>query len=698
MKIAFTHNLKLSDAEEDAEFDTPETVEAIRAGLTSLGHEVELVEVSGAPSRAIARLESLAPDLVFNTAEGRYGRYREAFWPGIFEQLGLPFTGSDAYVCTLTLDKQLTKNFLSHFKVPTPDAVFVTELDDIRGHNLRFPVILKPNFEGSSKGITQDSIVEEEAALEIRLRDLLLKYPSGILVEEFIAGRDVTVPFLELGVNRKRGILTPAEYVIAEEFDKNRKYQIYDYSLKNQFSHFVDVRVPAELETATREKLLYYANIVFQELRIRDLGRADFRITPTGEIFFIEVNALPSLEPGAGIYLSARESGFAKNEDVLAAVVKSAERRHRIKPKSRRFVRRPENHLRVGFTYNEKRILPQTDPRTDMEAEFDAAETLDAIRGALTSLGHEVVNLEATPDLVTKLAAADIDIVFNIAEGLKGRNREAQIPAMLEFLDIPYTGSDPATLAVTLDKTLAKRVVRQAGVPTANFCALVTGREKIPPLMRYPLFVKPSQEGSSKGVFGHSVVHSEAELRALAQQLIERYRQPVLVEEYLSGREFTIALLGERRLRVLPPMEIVFTKPGVQYPVYSYETKLDVNEQIRYEAPAQVDERLRNELEQVARGAFQALGCRDLARIDLRLDRDGRVNFIECNPLPGLTPGWSDLCLIAEASGMSYRDLIGEIMTPAVRRLREKRRSRTLALALAPPEKPEVDLLIASAE
>src|SRR5690606_17812117 len=148
--------------------------------------------------------------------------------------------------------------------IPTPGAVFVADMNDIKRHKLRFPVILKPNFEGSSKGITQDSIAEDDATLEARLRELLPKYPSGILVEEFIVGRDVTVPFLEVVPRLKRGVLTPAEYVIAEEFEKNRKYQTSDYSLKSEFSHFVNVRVPAELETPTREKLLQYAKVVFQ--------------------------------------------------------------------------------------------------------------------------------------------------------------------------------------------------------------------------------------------------------------------------------------------------------------------------------------------------------------------------------------------------------------------------------------------------
>ncbi|HTL12522.1 MAG TPA: D-alanine--D-alanine ligase, partial [Bdellovibrionota bacterium] len=156
LRVAFTHNLKQSQAEAEAEFDTPETVEAIRACLTELGHTVDLVEVSGPPAMAIARLEALNPDLVFNTAEGRLGRYREAFYPGIFENLGLPFTGSDPYVCTVTLDKNLTKTLLAPHGIRGARGVFVTRPEEAAKLDLRFPVILKPNFEGSSKGITQE--------------------------------------------------------------------------------------------------------------------------------------------------------------------------------------------------------------------------------------------------------------------------------------------------------------------------------------------------------------------------------------------------------------------------------------------------------------------------------------------------------------------------------------------------------------
>ncbi|MFN0062571.1 MAG: ATP-grasp domain-containing protein, partial [Myxococcaceae bacterium] len=192
----------------------------------------------------------------------------------------------------------------------------------------------------------------------------------------------------------------------------------------------------------------------------------------------------------------------------------------------------------------------------------------------------------------------------------------------------------------------------------------------------FPVIVKPVAEGSSKGVLSKSVCNSEPELREVVRELVEKYQQPALIEGYISGREFTVGLLGERRPKVLPPMEIVFTDTEEKQPVYSFQYKLDWNERIRYDVPAKLEESKLEVLKSEARAAFMALGCRDVARIDFRMDDKGRVYFIECNPLPGLTPGWSDLVLIAQGAGMDYRSLIGEIMVGAIRRYKEREQRR----------------------
>jgi D-alanine-D-alanine ligase len=670
MRIAFTHNMKITQNEDEAEFDTAETIQALTAALENLGYKTYPLEVSGPVSKVIAQLEALEPDLIFNTAEGKLGRYREAFYPGVFEQLGIPFTGSDAYVCTLSLDKNLTKQTLEGHGILLPQSILVRSLQEFRPGPLRFPLILKPNFEGSSKGITQESVVGTAAEAEALLKKLLPRFKDGILVEEYIEGRDVTVPILEAHANEFGGVLEPAEYVFDLDpvMQAQRKFQIYDYELKNHRSELVSVRVPAEIAAPLAQDLRQDCQKIFKILGLRDLARMDFRLTPDGKLYFIEVNALPSLEPGASLYTAAERAGLKSVESVLDLVIHSAVKRHGIK-NTKVPVRKNRRSLRVGFTFNQKRVNPE---ENDVEAEFDSPTTLNAIRTSIQKLGHEVVDFEATSDIVSRISVADIDVVFNIAEGFRGRNRESQIPATLELLDIPYTGSDPATLALALDKGLAKKVVMAANVPTARSQTLMTGKEKISGL-EYPLILKPVAEGSSKGVLNSSVVENEEELRNVARELILRYRQPVLVEEFLPGREFTVGLLGEYRPRVLEPMEIVFTK-AEKNPVYSFQDKQDFNDRIRYDVPAKIEPDLRKKLERFAIAAFKALGCRDVARIDFRCDRNGVPHFIECNPLPGLTPGWSDLCMIAAASGLNYDSLIAEILAPAIRRWKEKKK------------------------
>jgi D-alanine-D-alanine ligase len=674
LRIALTYNLRLSDAEEEAEFDTVETVNALAGAIERLGHRLERVEVSGPASRIVARLEAYSPDLIFNTAEGRRGRFREAFYPALFDELGFPYTGSDAYALAVTLDKQLTKLMLREHGVVTPVWQYVEHPEELKPQALRFPVIVKPNFEGSSKGITQDSVAETLEELEEKLARALERYPAGILVEEYIAGRDITVPYLAAVQNDFGGVLSPVEYVVDAKLGGSRKYAIYDYALKTSNTKAVKVVAPAKLSPAMSEQLRETARKIFRVCDCHDLGRLDFRVSEAGVPHFLEINALPSLEPGAGIYVAAELEGLHLDR-VIDSIIESAAKRNGIKDSPRRQGKptRKSGPLRVGFAYNVKRIKPTADAQEDSEAEYDAPSTLQAIREAIASYGHEVIDLEANQELPTVLAVTPIDVVFNIAEGFKGRNRESQVPALLELLDIPYTGSDPATLSIALDKALAKRIVRQHGINTPNFQLMVTGKERLSrEFTRFPLLAKPVAEGSSKGVVSSSVCHTEVELREVVRDIAGKYQQPVLVEEYISGREFTVGLLGERRPKVLPPMEIVFLDETEKTPVYSFQHKLEWNDRIRYDVPAKVEPNILEKLRTSGRAAFMALGCRDVARIDFRMDEKGRIYFIECNPLPGLTPGWSDLVLIAQGAGLDYRTLIGEILSGAIRRYKER--------------------------
>jgi D-alanine-D-alanine ligase len=672
MRIAFTHNVQLGGSEDEAEFDTPETVAAITAVLRGLGHDVEPIEVSGPPSRVVARLEALSPDLVFNTAEGSRGRFREAFFPALFDRLGMPFTGSDAYVCALTMDKQLTKLVLAQHGIPVARDRLVRSLKELRGLDLRFPLIVKPNYEGSSMGIRADSVVDDEVLLQARVTELLGQYSAGVLVEEYVTGLDIVVPFLEKASAATYGVLEPAGYEFDQRHVGDRKYPVYDLELKTSASHAVHVKVPAGLPPDTRARVLETSRKVFEVLQIRDLGRIDFRVRPDGTFCFLEINALPSLEQGAAIHRCAALVGLSSMEGVLDSVVRSAGERYGLDWRPARKARR-SGKTRVGLIFNLRAPTPTPNNVDEHTAEYDSPETVQAIKQAIASYGHEVVELEATPELSALLPPSGIDVAFNIAEGIGGRARESQVPALLELLGIPYTGSDPTAIALSLDKAVAKRLVQQVGLLTPAFVLMATGRERLPRGWNFPAIVKPVAEGSSKGIKHTSVVSDEKTLRSLVAEQSARYGQAMLVEAFLPGREFTLGLLGERKPRVLPPLEVRFTDAAGPHPVYAFESKF-YSRGVDLQVPAQVDPALGKELQRVARAAFSALGCRDVARIDVRLDAEGRVNFIECNPLPGLAPGFSDLCLIAQATGMEYRALIGEILASALRRMRERKR------------------------
>ncbi|MDP9149802.1 MAG: ATP-grasp domain-containing protein, partial [Myxococcota bacterium] len=404
----------------------------------------------------------------------------------------------------------------------------------------------------------------------------------------------------------------------------------------------------------------------------RDVAALDFRVGEGGEVWFLSATASPSFEPDGVLFAATKAVGIDYDATVLA-VLRSAAKRHGLTahldatkirpPRARR------TSLRVGLAFNMKRI--ESHGGDDREAEYDAPETIEAITAAIESHGHVVLPLEATADFPRALMSSNVDVVFNIAEGMVGRSREAQVPSLCELLAVPYTGSDSATLSICLDKGLSKRLL--VDVDTPAFQVLVTGREKLRPL-RYPVIVKPNQEGTSKGISGKSVCDDEGRLRELARELIERYGQPALVEEYIAGREFTVGLLGERRPRVLPPMEVVFLTQS-ERPVYDYQCKQEWQRHVRYECPARLTKDELRAIERVCRTTYMTLGCRDVARIDLRLTEEGRVFVIEINPLPGLTPDYSDLCLIANGAKLDYRTLIGQILSGAIKRWQGKQRT-----------------------
>ena len=304
----------------------------------------------------------------------------------------------------------------------------------------------------------------------------------------------------------------------------------------------------------------------------------------------------------------------------------------------------------------------------DEFAEWDNPATIAAVETALSRLGN-VVRLEATEDFPEKLRQTRPDIVFNIAEGFNGVNREAHVPAICEFYGIPYTGSDPFTLTLCLDKARTKETLAYHGIPTPRF-ALV---EKLADLYHlagklvFPLFVKPVHEGSSKGITDSNLCRDRDQLFRQTEFLLDNYRQAVLVEEFLPGKEFTCAVLGNGDdATVLPIVGMNFeTLPKGALPIYSYDAKFVWDRPEKpleiFECPARISKELQASIERVTLGAFRVLGCRDWARIDVRLDAKGEPNVIEVNPLPGILPDPAEnSCLpkAARAAGIGYDELI----------------------------------------
>lgn len=325
--------------------------------------------------------------------------------------------------------------------------------------------------------------------------------------------------------------------------------------------------------------------------------------------------------------------------------------------------------MRIGLAYNIKPADPPAHLPEDAFEEYDSEATVGQIREGLASLGHEVTLLEADPSILDRLRESRPDIVFNIAEGEGGRCREAHLPALLELLGIPYVGSDPLTLCVTLDKPVAKRLAASEGYPTPRFRLCASPESLDGDALSFPVIVKPAFEGSSKGVRLASRATSAQEAKTMIRFVTGTYGQEALVEEFVPGPEVTVGLLGNGTPRVIGMMEIRPTKVRSEEFVYSLEVKRDWERQVEYLCPPSLPKGLAAEIERCAVGIYRLLGCRDFGRIDFRVDPRGVPQFLECNPLPGLSPGYGDFPIMADRMGIPYNTLLSEILSCALARL-----------------------------
>ncbi|MDK2980959.1 MAG: D-alanine-D-alanine ligase [Chloroflexota bacterium] len=346
--------------------------------------------------------------------------------------------------------------------------------------------------------------------------------------------------------------------------------------------------------------------------------------------------------------------------------------------------------LKVAVLANLKKNAPRWEGMPeDQWDDLDSEKTINAILEALRANGHECEFLEGDRSLLTTIPKFNPDICFNISEGHFGDSREAQVPALLEMLRIPYTGSRLFTLALALDKPMTKRILWWHELPTPAFQEFDRADEPLNEDLRFPLFVKPSREGTSMGVSAKSIVHSEAELREQVGFIIQKYKQPALVETYIDGREVTVGMVGNlvgpvaRRLPInpnaprvqaglyfLPPMEVDLKPYETTDTVYSNHLKVALAEELDYLCPAPIDDDLVDELNWLAAAVFRVTGAYDVARVDFRLDvtDNWKPYILEINPLPGLSPDISDLVIEGKADGISHTELVNMILDAGLKR------------------------------
>ncbi|MBN2299101.1 MAG: D-alanine--D-alanine ligase [Deltaproteobacteria bacterium] len=324
--------------------------------------------------------------------------------------------------------------------------------------------------------------------------------------------------------------------------------------------------------------------------------------------------------------------------------------------------------MKIGITYDLRDDYLKQGYSAEETAEFDREDTIQAIDEALNSLGFETDRIGNVMDLVKSLASGHKwDLVFNIAEGLSGISREAQVPALLDAYRIPYTFSDPLVLALTLDKGLTKTIIRQAGIATADFSVVKDASDIDKISLPFPLFAKPVAEGTGKGISDASRIESKQELAAACSHLLKQFRQPVLVETYLPGREFTAGIVGtDGDARIVGVMEVLFKNNHTGDTIYSYANKANYEEVIEYRIP---EAEAIQKCSDLALKSWKVLGCRDGGRIDIRMDSDGIANFIEVNPLAGLNPVHSDLPIMCRLQGIPYREIIEHIVQSAMKRI-----------------------------
>lgn len=326
--------------------------------------------------------------------------------------------------------------------------------------------------------------------------------------------------------------------------------------------------------------------------------------------------------------------------------------------------------MRIGLTYNLKNEQSPSCPQVDDACEeFDSLETIQAIIKALEKLGHECIKFGFGREAAKNILDSGIDFVFNLAEGFAGRSREAQMPGFLEMIGVAYSGPDPLTAAATLDKVMAKRIAAYSGVATPSYFVLEPETDFNYSAVKFPVIAKLAYEGSSKGLRLSSKVENVSDLKKQVGWLWQNYPgQPVMVEQFVSGREFTVGVIGNKNPKVLGIMEIRPQKGRAEDFIYSLEIKRNYLKEVEYTCPPDISDLLKSRLERAALQLFNVFGCRDISRFDFRVDRYNSPCFLEVNPLPGLNPASGDIVIMANLLGVRYEKLVERVLKEALGR------------------------------
>lgn len=700
MRVGLTYDLKddyvkLGFSPEDvAEFDSRDTVDSIAEALRLLGHEAECI---GALPMLMERLMAGDRwDLVFNIAEGVYGFGREAQVPAVLDAYGIPYTFSDPAVLAVTLHKGLTKRIIRDLGLPTPDFVVVEKAEDARRVELPGPLFIKPVAEGTSKGVTAKSLVEDRSCLVEECAALLKRFKQPVLVETYLPGREVTVGLLGTGEDAEVvGVMEVLHAAEAEQVG-------YSYSNKQNWERLVSYRLVSD-EFGKRAAEIALA--CWRGLGCRDAGRVDLRGDQDGNPSFIEVNPLAGLNPtNSDLPIMCRMRGMEFAE-LIARIMESCLKRVSLartggvlpsewkglrgkKVSYRRKVKPPfgegAGSLAAGTSSKggglrahrkAAAVLLGEVPADAPEDEKDVLVEAEVVMDALVELGFEPVVVPCGLDLDRvrrRLGELSPALVFNLVESLEGQGRYVHlVPSLLDSLNIPYTGAPSDAVYLTSNKLLAKKVMRGEGIPTpawATFAQIAAQRVPFPP----PYIVKSVWEHASVGMDALSVVRDRGDLELRLRQKQGALRDSGFAEAYIDGREFNLSLLASPRgPQVLPPAEIRFVGYENGAPkIVDYKAKWAKDSKeyrctVRSFEFESDDGPLLQRLSSLAKKCWRAFGLMGYARVDFRVDPTGNAFVLEVNANPCISPD-AGFQAAARRAGLTFEQVIERIVANAL--------------------------------